>query len=268
MHTHNWSKVGIWETKDKAIYPCLDSACPAALLKTPGQDISTGEVLDNRLAEIVTAFDGLCFEDDPAGSVAKVIMTEVIETYKFHKMKLKPGDVVIDIGAHVGVVSIFLAKRYGVIVYAYEPVWENYSRLIHNVYNNGVSDRVYSVNKAVTGDGRRVTLNVDPKSNSAGASSWTSGSGKTETRESVTLAGIFGGSELDHCRLLKIDSEGSEYETLLNTPPDVLSQIDYLCGEFHTNKRLRKAGYKPAALRKWLRQWIKSVRADTCKMAE
>src|SRR3990172_6059099 len=251
MHAHNWSKTGLWEDDKKAIYPCLIPDCPAALLKAPGQDVSTGAVLSDRLADSVKAFEGLTFEDDPAGGGVKVLRT-----------------VVIDIGAHVGVIAVYLAKTYGVTVYAFEPIWDNYSRLIHNVYNNNLSDWVYSVNKAVTGDGRKVMLNINPTANSGGASEYTSDDGQTETRESKTLADIFGDSELDRCRLLKIDSEGAEYDILLNTPADLLSRIDYIRGEFHTNKRLKAAGHKPAALRKWLRGFGVKVQTDTCKMAE
>lgn len=268
-HNHNWSRVGIWETETEAIYPCLSLDCPAAQLRTPGQDISTGQTLDNRLAEIVAAFDGLCFDDDPAGGAVKVIMTEAVESYKFHKMKFKPGDVVIDIGAHVGVVSIFLARRNpGVTVYAFEPVRANFVRLCRNIEANGITN-VIPINRAVTGDGRRLALRVNPESNSAGGSAYVSESaGETVEADSLTLSQIFEQYKINRCRLLKIDCEGAEYETLLNTPAEILSRVDHLRGEFHTNKRLRKAGYKPAALRKWLRQWIKSVKTDTCKMAE
>lgn len=288
-HSHVWSKTGLWEAKtDKAIYPCTSLDCPAALLKTPGQDISTGTVLPDRLAKVVKEFEGFTFEDDPTGGVVKVLMTEVVESYKFHKMKFKPGDVVIDIGAHVGVISIYLAKKYGVNVYAFEPVMENYERLIANIDANSGVYRIWDQDanggryvapmpRAVTGDGLPVEIRTNLATNSAGSSAWISPNDKegegVVTVESITLTDI-----IDKCglrynnsypiRLLKIDCEGAEYDILENTPADVLAKIESVRGEFHTNKRLRKAGHKPAALRKWLKQFVGDVRVTVCKMAE
>lgn len=269
MHNHNWSKTGIWETETQGIYPCLIPDCPAALLKVPGQDIETGELLPERLSGVIQAFDGLTFEDDPVGSVVKVLAVEVIESYGFDKLRFKPGDAVLDIGAHVGVVSIWLAKQYpNITVYAFEPVPQNFIRLIANIIAAGV-ENVKAYNQAVTGDGRRVSLRVNLSANSAGSSAYTSeGEATTIEVESITLADIFERFNLNRVRLLKIDSEGAEYDTLMNTPADVLSRIDFIRGEFHTNKRLRKAGHKPPALRKWLRDFGIKVKTDTCKMAE
>jgi FkbM family methyltransferase len=270
LHTHNWSKTGIWETKTQAIYPCLYPDCPTALLKIPGEDVSTGTILDNRIADVVKEFEGLIFDDQSASSIVKVIMTEVIESYKFNRLKLKPNDVVIDIGAHIGIICLYLAKRYPAItIYAFEPVPENFEMLNHNIEANGITN-VIAINRAVTGDGRRLELRVDFGTNSGGGSAYVSekAQGKTVEAESVTLSQIFNDYRLDRCRLLKIDSEGAEYEILFNTPPNILSRVDIIQGEFHTNKRLRRDGYKPAALRKWLRQLVKRVRVGTCKMAE
>ncbi len=51
-------------------------------------------------------------EDDPQGGVAKIIMRELGLNRQINALGLGPGSVAIDIGAHVGIVSIWLAKRY------------------------------------------------------------------------------------------------------------------------------------------------------------
>ena len=79
----------------------------------------------------------------------------------------REGDTVIDVGAHVGVVSIYLAKKFPFIkVYAIEPDPLNYVCLTRNIEANRVTN-VFAINKAISGDGRKRTLYVD-----AGESAW------------------------------------------------------------------------------------------------
>jgi FkbM family methyltransferase len=52
------------------------------------------------------------------------------------------GDILLDIGANVGMYSIFAAKTRGVRVYAFEPESQNYALLYKNIVLNGVSDLV------------------------------------------------------------------------------------------------------------------------------
>lgn len=52
------------------------------------------------------------------------------------------GDILVDIGANVGMYSIFAAKTRGAKVYAFEPESQNYALLYKNIVLNAVSDRV------------------------------------------------------------------------------------------------------------------------------
>lgn len=52
------------------------------------------------------------------------------------------GDILLDIGANVGMYSIFAAKTRGTRVYAFEPESQNYALLYKNIVLNGVSDLV------------------------------------------------------------------------------------------------------------------------------
>jgi len=58
------------------------------------------------------------------------------------------GDVVIDIGAHIGAFSI-LAGSHGAQVYSFEPFPRNFSHLQENVVLNGLGHRISSFNLAV-----------------------------------------------------------------------------------------------------------------------
>jgi len=58
---------------------------------------------------------------------------------------IKPGDILHDVGANVGIYTLYAASR-GVEVYAYEPVIENCCRLQENIEENGYKKaRAYNV---------------------------------------------------------------------------------------------------------------------------
>lgn len=60
----------------------------------------------------------------------------------------EPGSVLYDIGANVGIYTIYAARR-GIRVFAFEPESQNYAILNRNVYLNGLSDRVTCLNVAL-----------------------------------------------------------------------------------------------------------------------
>jgi len=54
------------------------------------------------------------------------------------------GDVLLDIGANVGMYSVFAATVRGATVYAFEPESQNYALLNRNIHDNGLADRVFA----------------------------------------------------------------------------------------------------------------------------
>ena len=65
---------------------------------------------------------------------------------------LLAGDVFYDIGANIGLYSIFAAKRLSgqVRVYSFEPESQNYASLNRNIFLNGLSDSVTTLCLAVS----------------------------------------------------------------------------------------------------------------------
>ena len=53
-----------------------------------------------------------------------------------------PGEVLVDVGANVGMYTIWAAKTRGVRVYGFEPEAQNYALLNRNIVLNGLADRV------------------------------------------------------------------------------------------------------------------------------
>jgi FkbM family methyltransferase len=168
-----------------------------------------------------------------AGGLSDAVSRVTNDYYLSSTAVFREGDTLVDIGAHVGVMSIYLAKKYPFIkVYAIEPDPYNYACLIRNLELNGVTN-VTAINTAVSCDGGSKTLYVDA-SDSAWATTDASlacsrGALRVEEVASMTLEVLFDKHEIRHCRLLKITTPGSVL--------DILKQfkrrgcVDLLCGD-------------------------------------
>ncbi len=176
------------------------------------------------------------FSDLTAKSITMETVKEELfrDEYYFEDFKPIKNDVMIDIGAHIGIISIVYAKLYpNLLIYAFEPVLKNYESLIQNIKLNSITN-IIPYNLAVTSDGRDVTIFIN-EMNTGG-----SGLGAPDTElsgyykekiKSISLDCIFSMNKIDRCKVLKIDCEGSEYDILPKT--NSLDKIEYLIGEFH-----------------------------------
>jgi FkbM family methyltransferase len=57
---------------------------------------------------------------------------------------LRPGDVVWDVGANIGLISLVLAKSCDVTVHAFEPEPRNFAHLQRNIALNGLENRIFA----------------------------------------------------------------------------------------------------------------------------
>jgi FkbM family methyltransferase len=83
------------------------------------------------------------------------------ETIEWIEKSFKSGDVFYDIGANVGVYSLVAAKANsgGVLVYAFEPAFINYSQLCQNIYLNGSADSIVPLPIALSDETSIESLN-------------------------------------------------------------------------------------------------------------
>ena len=187
--------------------------------------------------------------DEPSSQAADWIARELqADHYRLREMNFDEGDVVIDIGAHIGLVSSYLGKRWPALkVFAFEPFPTNFNNCAENLRLNGVTNVVMSP-KAITTDQRLLSMATDPR-NSGGASALVGtfeSNGIVSNIASITLDMVFSVHEIERCKLLKIDCEGMEHEILLGAR--VLDKVEYLAGEFHASSYLRNRGWSPQRL--------------------
>lgn len=250
-HRHAWAAYGHQNGRG-VIVPCLVEDCPA---ERAGDEIApTGFPL---------VIDGITLDiaDDPNGGVRHEIAHEITAVYRLQDLTVEPGDVVIDVGAHVGVVSCYLAKKWpGITVYAFEPIVANYERLERNIAANHLTN-VHACPLAVTADGRDLELSGDPRANSGHYSAFAGRGPFTDTAPSTSLADVFEEREIGRVALLKLDCEGAEYEILYGMG-EALRQIDTLVMEVHENARLVAEYGDGAALVDYARQFVPIVRAS------
>src|SRR5665213_2173186 len=120
------------------------------------------------LRELNVAGERLLLRDVEGSVAMEVVAGEVGHgAYDFGDIPIRAGDTIIDLGGHIGVVSIFLAKQHpDVQILTFEPIPEVFALLQANLKRNRVHN-VRAFNLAVTGDGRDVEL-VSHDSNTGG----------------------------------------------------------------------------------------------------
>ncbi len=146
--------------------------------------------------------------------------------------KIKKGSVVVDIGANIGVFSLYAAYCGAKKIYAYEPNKEAYEILQRNILNNGLEDTIISHRCAVfSADNQIVKIPV-------GSSPYNKVLTKDDTEQfelvnTITLKTILSDNAIDIVDLLKIDCEGAEYEIFFSSSSAILSRINEVRMEYH-----------------------------------
>lgn len=149
--------------------------------------------------------------------------------------EIGPSDIIIDIGANIGIFSLFAAKKTCNLVYAFEPFIENIKYLMKNMQVNGVKNVL--INKLAVSNKiskKKLYLTKNP------AGHILSYHNIKEEREYIevpttTLQSILDNNNLEQVDFLKIDCEGCEGAIFMSTPKEYLRKIKKIAMEFHDN---------------------------------
>ena len=142
----------------------------------------------------------------------------ILDTYEpreteLSRSVLRPGDVFVDVGAHVGWFTIHAASVVfpGGRVFAFEALPENEARLRANIALGGARD-VTVVHAAVSDGTGRATVGLQPGNDSGSGTASGRATGVAFEVQQVSLDSAL--PEDVTPRLLKIDVEGFEYRVL------------------------------------------------------
>jgi FkbM family methyltransferase len=154
----------------------------------------------------------------------------MIQEYSNNDFDIHDNDIVIDVGAHIGLFALFASQfcKQGKI-FCFEPIKENYELLVENVNSNKIKN-IVTFNFAVSkiSDSVKIFLNDDYSGHSM----------FLETNnfvivKSKSLHDIFSDNNIQECDFLKLDCEGAEYEIINSLPPEFLNKIKKYAIEYH-----------------------------------
>ncbi|MBZ5619640.1 MAG: FkbM family methyltransferase [Acidobacteriia bacterium] len=150
---------------------------------------------------------------------------------------LASRDVVIDVGANIGLFSIYAVKIAGAKkVYAFEPCQESLEFLRRNIDVNGLSGAVIPFRAAVRGSAPGEYVQF-PVTSSPCNSLSDDGVLACEPVITTTLDQIVKDNGLQWVDYLKIDCEGTEYEIILEMAEPVSDCIAQIAVEYHAGRQ-------------------------------
>lgn len=163
---------------------------------------------------------------------------------EYHPPKDLEPEIILDIGANIGISSILLADQYpNAKIYAFEPVESNFRILEKNIrmYPN---IRIFPYALGAADKEQEIYLS-DDESNLGGFSFHDKGvrkylTEKVRMREINSALGELDATEID---LIKVDTEGCEYEILCALSPKLLQSVSWIIGELHGQKDFELLGY-------------------------
>lgn len=214
---------------------------------------STGHLTLGRSRLRVTT-SGVLVEVQP-GNNSLALLAGAHEPRTTSWFRVKPGDVVVDVGAHVGRYSLIAAKNASRVI-SIEPDPSNFALLESNIKLNGFSNILPMKLAASNNPGRRrfyLSGGGDSGTSSLEKSwSWALDKGVTRREldvECETLDRLVMSLKLDHIDWLKVDVEGHEL-AVLEGARDTLGMTGKLIlevaegNEAECNKIVEEAGFR------------------------
>ena len=154
----------------------------------------------------------------------------LIKEYHHDDFKIETNDVIIDVGAHIGLFALYASQfcKDGKII-CYEPIKENYELLLENVKQNKINN-IISYNSAVSNSSStvKIYLNQDESGHSMFLKNV-----NFVTVVSISLPKILEKNNIENCDFLKLDCEGAEYEIIDSLKEDFFKKIKKTIIEYH-----------------------------------
>lgn len=172
---------------------------------------------------------------DPLFVNYEQFFTDKIYESFFAKNKLIDNlDVVIDVGANVGLFTEYCLQKGASKVYSVEindKAIDTFKQI------HGSRENVKLITKGLSAESGEIEVYLDPENSlvSSVIQTHTSGLSISKKVQMMSLKELLDSENIQHVNLLKIDVEGAEYDIFKSIDSEILSKVDYILMEFHDN---------------------------------
>ncbi|MBN2390101.1 MAG: FkbM family methyltransferase [Anaerolineae bacterium] len=170
----------------------------------------------------------ICLSEHPH-DVISVFVIFVREDYG----RIQPGSIVVDVGANIGIFSLYAAQNRVARVFAYEPNSESYDYLLQNIKANHL-DQVIVPGQFAVVDTPGEPVRFPTKSSMYNAIITNDNTTDFEWVSTIGLPEIL--DQTGDIHLLKLDCEGAEYSILFSAGEDVYALIQNIRLEYHLGR--------------------------------
>jgi FkbM family methyltransferase len=160
---------------------------------------------------------------------------DVFFKHRYNPIQLPIGknDVVVDIGANIGVFTVYAASITQNTVYAFEPSPSTFEVLKRNIGANGLSNVIAGMFAVSARRGTELFIETEDSTNRKLKAIAPNATEKCIEVSSITLQDIMDRNNIEQIDFLKLDCEGSEGLILESTSKDCLQRISKIAMEFH-----------------------------------
>lgn len=188
----------------------------------------------NSITNLTESSIGFKFGDSRF-SDAESIFYEIFRnrTYNFNECRVNENDIVLDLGANIGIFTRYARACKAKEIYSFEPIKENYDLLLKNnnihsviTYNVGVSDK-YGIEEfhIDSTSGGHTILNIDINNTRTN---------EVRKVECYSLDFMFANKIIpEKIDFMKIDTEGAEIKILNGISDENLLKISKISIEWH-----------------------------------
>lgn len=194
----------------------------------------------------------LCFLDEITSLTVPEVFIELRnDIYGVENANLTSDDTVIDVGANVGMFSIYVNKKFGCKIIAFEPLKVNYENFKRNILLNKLNPDNFEIyNVAVTDkDDDEVRIGLQ-EWNLGGSSIYYNNNVNYQLSKTVTLRNFI----TPNCKFLKMDCEGSEY-AIIPSIIDIINTFKFIGIEYHAVKGVGE----PLELKRYLEENFEGI---------
>lgn len=165
----------------------------------------------------------------------RVIFNQIwlTKTYTPRGSEIKEDNIILDVGAHIGLFSLLAAKAaLKGKVYAFEPSADNFLLLKENIELNKINN-VVLIDKAVAQKSGTREFALSPDDPAGHALPYEETNRRKVSIPVASLDDFIKENNVDRIDFLKMDCEGAEYEIFFDCSDEILKKINKISMEYH-----------------------------------